>query len=98
LRTWKVSGSNEVNETDNVLISLRHSTSITDVQSSRGPNSDTNHYLVKSKIREEIANIQKKEGVNPNKWDIWKLQESKEINQNIGLESEREYVKTEKEN
>jgi endonuclease/exonuclease/phosphatase family metal-dependent hydrolase len=82
LGTWKIPGSNEVNQIDHVLVSLRHSTSIIDVMSSRGPNSDTDHYLVKTKVRERIASTQKMERVKPKKWDIQKLQEDKEIQQN----------------
>jgi hypothetical protein len=45
------------------------------------PEEDTDHYLVKTKVRERIVLIQKTEGVNPKKWDVRKLQESKEIKQ-----------------
>jgi hypothetical protein len=70
LGTWKAPGLNKVNQTDHVLVSLRHLTSITDVKSSRGPNCDTDHYLVKIKVRKRIASIQKMEGVKPKKWDV----------------------------
>jgi hypothetical protein len=60
---------------------LRHSTSIIDVRSSRESNCDTGHYLVKVKVREKIASIQKMERVKPKKWDIQSLQENKEIKQ-----------------
>jgi predicted GTPase len=74
-------GSNEVNQIDHVLVLLRHSTSVIGVRSSRGPNSDTDHYLVKIKVRERIASIQKVERVKPKKWDVQSLQENKEIKQ-----------------
>jgi hypothetical protein len=57
LGTWKTLGSNEVNLIDHVLVSLRHSASIIDVRSSRESNCDTDHHLVKIKVRERIASI-----------------------------------------
>jgi hypothetical protein len=81
LGTWKIPGTNAVNETDHALVSLRHSTSITDVKSSRGPNCDTDRYLVKIKVSKRIDSTQKIEGVKPKKWDVQKLQENKEIKQ-----------------
>jgi endonuclease/exonuclease/phosphatase family metal-dependent hydrolase len=68
--TWKIPGFKEVNQTDRVLVSLRHSTSVIDVRSSRGPNCDTDHYLVKTKVRERIAKVQKMERMKPQKWDV----------------------------
>jgi hypothetical protein len=66
-----------------VLVSLRHFTSLIDVKSSRWPDCDKDHYLVKTKVRERerIVRIQEMEGVNPKKWDVRKLQASREPKQ-----------------
>jgi hypothetical protein len=71
-------GSNEVNQTDHLLVSLRHSTSVRDVKRSSGPNFHIEHYLVKIKVGERVG-VQKLEGVKPELWDVQKLQENKEI-------------------
>jgi len=42
-------------------------------RSCRGPNCDSNHYLVKIKVRDRIANVQKIPRRKIKRWDVEKL-------------------------
>lgn len=81
LGTWKIPGSSEVNQIDHVLVSQRHSTSVIDVRSCRGPNCDSDHYLVKARIRERIIKTQKGQKMGKGRWDTDKLNKDTEVRQ-----------------
>jgi hypothetical protein len=53
--TWTSPEGITHNQTDHVLIGRRWHSSILDVQSFRGADCDTDHYLVVSKVRERLA-------------------------------------------
>lgn len=73
--TWKMPGSSVVNQIDHVLVTVRHASSIIDVKTCRGPNCDSDHYLVKAVVRQKVALGQKRQLTERRKWNLEKLQQ-----------------------
>jgi len=47
---------------------------ITNVRTLRGPNCDSDHYLVRTKIRQRISKVKESTYRRSTKWDVTKLQ------------------------
>jgi hypothetical protein len=57
--TWKALGQDTCNQIDHVLINKMRASTITDIRTLRGPNCDSEHYLVRTKINRESAKLKK---------------------------------------
>jgi len=72
--TCKALGQDICNQIEHVLINKRRASMITDVRTLRGPNCDSEHYLVRTKIRERISSVEEGTYRRSRKWDVTKLQ------------------------
>jgi hypothetical protein len=70
LGTWISPDSGTLNQTDHVLINAKLSSSIIDVRSCRGPNCDSDHYLVKVVVREKLIKTHMTSAFKKNNWNL----------------------------
>lgn len=55
--TWRHPSGESVSQIDHVLVDGRHFSDVMDVRSYRGPNIDSDHYLVVSRIRARLSTV-----------------------------------------
>jgi len=76
--TWTPSDGKTHNQIDHILIDRRWQSSILEVQSCRGADCDTDHYLVVAKLRERLAvSTQAAQKFDVERINLWKLNELK---------------------
>ena len=59
--------SRTFNQVDHVLIDHRHGSDVKDIRSCRGADCDSDHFMVRVKYKQRIANIRKAKGVRQKK-------------------------------
>lgn len=72
--TWKAPNG-VLTQIDHVLVTKRHASSITDVRTARGPDCDSDHYLVKIKFRERLSHMNSGVRAYRRKWNLDKLKD-----------------------
>jgi len=55
--TWVIPGTNYVNQIDHVLVNRRRKHTVTDIRSMRGPDCDSDHFLVRIRCINKIMNM-----------------------------------------
>jgi hypothetical protein len=73
--TWKIPGEQCSNQIDHVLINKRRASSVMDVKTYRSPNCDSDHYLKRVEIRQQINVTNEGRCKKPIIWDVNKLRE-----------------------
>lgn len=73
--TWISPDQRTINQIDHVLINSGKSEMIEDVRSLRGPNVDTDHYLLKVLLNQKLPNIYMKKPVKAAKWNKSNIQD-----------------------
>ena len=72
--TWRSPDYNIINQTDHVLVNQNKKESIEDLRSLRGPNIDSDHYLLETTLKQKIANIYEKKPIQLTKWNKANIQ------------------------
>jgi len=70
-----------INQIDHVLVNQNKEEAIEDVQSLRGPNIDSDHYLLKTTQKQKLPNLYKRKPTQLIKWNKTNLQDPSKLRQ-----------------
>jgi exonuclease III len=79
--TWRSPDHNIINQIDHVLVDQTKKDIIEDVRSLRGPNIDSDHFLVKTTLKQRLPNIYKRKPTPTTKWNKTNLQSPTKLRQ-----------------
>ncbi|XP_008181820.1 uncharacterized protein LOC103309055 [Acyrthosiphon pisum] len=71
--TWMSPDGRYVNQIDHILVSTRFKNCIQDIRTMRGADGDSDHYLVKGKMKVKIKKVTRNKGIVVDKYDTAKL-------------------------
>ncbi|XP_071653361.1 craniofacial development protein 2-like [Temnothorax longispinosus] len=77
--TWRTPDGRTTNQIDHVLVNRRRKSSILNVRVCRHANCDSDHYLVKVKVRQKISGSNKDKGKKRLRWDVGRLKVEKVV-------------------
>lgn len=77
-QTWKIPGGRGANQIDHALVDRRHASSVMDVRSCHGANCDSDHFLVRLRLRQRLSTLSKDNKYRRTKWNIEKLRQSED--------------------
>jgi len=71
--TWKIPGTEDTNQIYRILVSKSWATDVENIRTYREANSDSDHFLVGARLKQEIALIIRNRIENQKRWNIDKL-------------------------
>lgn len=80
-QTWISNDGITRNQIDHILVDARHASNVLDVRSLRGADADTDHILVRAKVRMRISNHKNKRAERSSRWEVCKLSDERTKNE-----------------